>query len=266
MLRINLKSVYKEFTPQDMIKNIRWDDTSNLVFYSDIFVTHPVYEKNACALLIEPRSIQPDVYEYMERHYDKFKYVFTHDSRLLSKIPNSRQIYWGGVWGFSDEPKTKDISFCSSNKTMCQLHRDRLDLARRLNRKIDCMGTFNGGRRVSTEEIYAPYRFSVVIENYIDDYWFTEKVCNCFSHKTIPIYYGARKIGNLFNTKGMIICDSIQGVERTVDLVLQSGAEEIYERCKEYIDDNYERVKRFICFEDWFYDMYGDMLEELYDG
>lgn len=263
MLKIKLKSIYDEFTPQEMIQNIRWDDDSNLVFYSDNFVTDGVPEENACALLIEPRSIQPKIYEYMERHYDKFKYVFTHDSRLLSIIPNGKQIYWGGVWGFSDTPKTKDISFCSSRKRLCRLHRERLDLANKLSNKIDCMGTFNGGRRVSTDEIYTPYRFSVVIENYIDDYWFTEKVCNCFSHKTIPIYYGARNIDEFFNRRGMIICDSVEGVAKTVDLVLQVGTEEMYENCKEYIDDNYERVKRFTCFEDEFYRMYKDILEEL---
>ena len=256
-------SVYPEFTPQEAVKNIRWDDSSKLVFYSDIFVTHPVYEKNACALLIEPRPIQPEIYEYMQRHSDKFKYVFTHDSELLSRIPNGKQIYWGGVWGFSDEPKTKDISFCSSDKTLCLWHRERLALANKLRSKIDCMGTFNGGKRVSTEEIYKPYRFSIAIENYIDNYWFTEKLCNCFSHKTIPIYIGARKIGDLFNTKGMFICKSAEEVSDTVDMILKRGAERIYEEKKEYIDDNYERVKRFACFEDEFYNMYKDILEEL---
>ena len=263
MLNIKLMSVYPEFTPQEVVKNIRWDDESKLVFYSDIFVTHPVYEENACALLIEPRSIQPQVYKYMETHYNKFKYVFTHDSILLRNIPNGKQIYWGGVWNISDEPKTKNISFCSSNKTICIEHRERLALAKQLDEKIDCMGTFNGGRRVSTKEIYAPYRFSVAIENYVDDYWFTEKLCNCFANKTIPIYYGARKISDLFNTDGMFLCNSISGIKGVINYILKEGPEKLYEERKAYIDDNFERVKRFVCFEDEFYNMYKDLLEDL---
>ena len=73
-----------------------------------------------------------------------------------------------------------------------------------MNHGIDCMGNFNGGNKVDTKTIYAPYIFSVVVENYIDDYWFSEKICNCFANKCVPIYIGANKINELFDAHGII--------------------------------------------------------------
>ena len=65
------------------------------------------------ALLIEPRSLQPEIYRWMETNYERFDLVFTHDSILLSMIPNARLIIYGGVWDWADETirfnKTKEI-------------------------------------------------------------------------------------------------------------------------------------------------------------
>ena len=43
------------------------------------------------------------------------------------------------------------------------------------------------------------YAFSIVIENSKIDYYFTEKLIDCFSTGTIPIYYGCPSIGNFFD-------------------------------------------------------------------
>lgn len=260
-MKIKLYSWYDHFTLTQTPKCIEWTKASApVVFYSDTYVQEEVAEKNACALLIEPRSIQPKIYEYMEQNYQKFKYVFTHDSILLEKLPNAKLILWGGVYEYNDIPKTKDISFVSSDKRMCDLHIKRLELAKQLENDIDCMGTYNHGRKVNTKEIYAPYRFSVVIENYIDDYWFSEKICNCFANKTVPIYYGARKIGDYFDLRGIITVDNIEQIPTVVRGLRPEFA---YDLRIPFIDENYERVKKFTCFEDTFYEMHKDLLEEL---
>ena len=264
MMKIKLYSWYDHFTLTQTPKFIEWTKAdAPITFYSDSYVLDAQYgaiEKNACALLIEPRSIQPHIYEYIESNYHKFKYVFTHDSKLLEVCDNAKQIYWGGVYEFNDEPKTKDISMVSSDKRMCELHVKRLELAKKLENKIDCMGTYNHGSKVDTKTIYAPYRFSVVIENYIDDYWFSEKICNCFANKCVPIYYGARKINDIFDGKGIIQVSNIEQIETIIDKLRPDFA---YDIRKEFIEENYRRVKQFTCFEDNFYLQYKDLLEEL---
>lgn len=267
-MKIHLYSWYDHFTLTQTPKYIDWVKTSApITFYSDSYITEPIVEENACALLIEPRSIQPRIYEYMEQHYNDFLYVFTHDSLLLSKIPNGKQIYWGGVYEYNDIPKTKNISMVSSDKRMCELHKFRLDLANYLQYyNVDCMGNYNGGNKVDTKTIYAPYRFSVVVENYIDDYWFSEKICNCFANKTVPIYVGARKINDIFNGHGIIPIEYVgkaETIKKIYDTVTKMSPEFAYDVRKDFIEDNYERVKQYTCFEDTFYMMYKDLLEEL---
>lgn len=268
-MKIKLYSWYDHFTLTQKPKYIEWTKAdAPIVFYSDSYVREAHFDPNPnkCALLIEPRSIQPQVYEYMESNYKKFKYIFTHDSKLLEIAPNAKLIFWGGVYEFNDVPKTDDISMVSSDKRMCELHNFRMELAYYLEQyNVDCMGTFDGGNRVDTKTIYAPYRFSVVVENYIDDYWFSEKLCNCFANKTVPIYVGAKRIDEIFDPKGIIRVD-YNGRETAnviADIVKKMNPKFAYDIRKEFIDANYERVKDFTCFEDTFYVQYKDLLEEL---
>ena len=52
-----------------------------------------------------------------------------------------------------------------------------------------------------------PYKYSIAIENYsCDDYW-TEKIADCFLSWTIPIYWGAKNILSYFPEKSIILID-----------------------------------------------------------
>ena len=232
--------------------------------FNDGYVTQVTNPQNSIALLIEPRSLKPSVYEYMEKNYDKFKYVFTHDSILLNKLPNAKPIIWGGVWSWSNETKdfSHPISFVASWKEGSSVRIERKKLAFELKGTIDTYGTFDGGEKVSTEVIYGKYPFSVVIENHIDDLWITEKICNCFASNTVPIYYGARKIGDYFNTDGIIICHSIDEIRKTVAYLLFNAKQEYLLRSTA-IADNRKRVERYRHFDEWFMNEYGELLEEM---
>lgn len=268
-MKIHLYSWYNNFTQNQKPKYIQWTkEKAPITFYSDIYVKEDIRDCNTtvCALLIEPRSIQPDIYDYMEQHYRKFQWVFTHDSKLLKAIPNGKLIYWGGVYDTNNigwTQKERDISFCSSRKRMCYEHIKRMELAQQLQSKIDCMGTYNGGPRVSTYDIYAPYRFSVVLENYKDDWWFSEKICNAFANKCVPIYWGATKIDELFDARGIIQCESLEEIPEAVDYVLKTGPEKLYNTLIEHVNINYDLVQRYTCFEDTFYRMYAELLKEM---
>lgn len=52
-----------------------------------------------------------------------------------------------------------------------------------------------------------PYKYSIAIENYsCNDYW-TEKIADCFLSWTIPIYWGAKNILSFFPEKSIILVD-----------------------------------------------------------
>lgn len=233
--------------------------------YNDNFVSKDVVEPNSIALLIEPRSIDERGYCWIECHPEQYKYVFTHDSRLLKMLPNAKPILYGGVWGWSNEPKTKLCSMISSDKTMCELHIERLKLARKLKDKIDVFGTFDGGSRVNTFDSHSAYKYAVVIENYIDEIWFTEKICNCFANRVIPVYLGAEKIGSFFDTGGILRAPNFEQFERLVMNLISDPdrANRVYESSLPAIEENYKRVEKYRNFETWFFNEYDELLEGL---
>ena len=220
---------------------------------------------NNIALLLEPKSMIAPAYRYVLEHSDYFKYIFTHDSELL-RLPNARLLSWADVWLTTDSPKTKGISLCTSPKNWCELHRARLWLYEWFKSAggVDLFyGDWNNPKipAISASDYLENYKFTIVIENDIDDYWFTEKVLNCFATKTVPIYLGAKKVYELFNPFGVIEVNrytDIPELVKNLDIDLE------YERRKEAIEDNFKRVEPFkVNWKERFFRDYGDLLEDL---
>lgn len=235
--------------------------------------------KRKFALLIEPRSIYPHSYENVLRHKDyvekNFDLLFTFDAQILSTISNARFVpFAANVWygfniegtmfdgskagfsgdgkskaGFTISPenfknKTKNISMISSAKEMSQMHRVRKKLAFYCKEHglADTYGKFDGSPYVEIERPFEHYRYSIVVENGIEPFYFTEKIMNCFAAQTIPIYLGATEIGRFFNADGIIQiglkdCDHIENI-------LKRCTVEEYERRLPAVLDNFNRAMR----------------------
>jgi len=222
--------------------------------YSDTFIYKA--PEGAIVMLVEPRSIMPDVYEYVENNHDKFSIIYTFDSALL-QYENSKLLIYGTITTEEfNEPKTKTISMVCSDKDMCEGHKKRRWLANVLKGAIDTYGAFDGGEFASNYDIYAQYMFNVAVENCISKYYFTEKICNCFATKTIPIYYGTPNINKLFNMDGIIYTDNIYKIPMFIDN-LRGHEKEYYDDHIESIIDNYERVQQYKNFNQTFHRMYG---------
>ncbi len=171
-------------------------------------------------MLTESRAIVPQDYEVFRRHKGlekEFRYIFTYDETILNEIENARfypicaRVWYGQdnqfLWD-SDAylKKSRDVSVLSSAKTMCHLHEVRVGLSRYCKRNClaDTFGTFDGGAPCLADDSLRDYRYSIIIENDISDYFFTEKITNCFAAQTIPVYLGARKIDRYFDGDGII--------------------------------------------------------------
>ena len=265
MNKMKLISAYSDYGNKDM-----WDSNSSVKCVCDEQIYANRREGKQVMLLIEPRPIQPNVYEYALQVASEYEYVFTHDSQLLAVLDNARPILWGGVWCRSENPnKTKLISMISSDKELCDLHKERKRIARKYKDKIDVYGTIDGGNYCNPIDTLENYMYSVVIENYIDDLWFTEKICNCFATKTIPIYYGARDIYKFFNELGIIQCNSIQEVENFIDAILEKHKEarKLYksEETQKELQENYELSKQYEKFDEWLYRTYEKEIGGLFN-
>ena len=150
-----------------------------------------------------------------------------------------------------------------SNKTFCEGHKKRIETARELKGIIDTYGRFDGGAYADSKDIYSAYRFNVAMENLSAGYYFTEKLCNCFASKVVPIYYGCPHITEYFNPAGMIIAEDPKDIPDIVMTILANGAESVYESMLPAIEDNFKRVETFRRYGKWFFNDYSELLEEL---
>ena len=266
-MKIKLYSLYPRFNDFQLPKYIEWSTEGKIEADQDSFISLGIQNKNngkkKIAIITEPRCVwnlfyKCDLSDLLKENQDVFEYIFTFDPVILT-LPNARPVPFVGVWDINDIPKTKNISMCCSNKSMCEGHLLRKKVADKLKDKIDVLGDYLGPARVSTRDIYSEYKYSVVMENEIDEWFFTEKVLNAFANKCIPIYYGSPKILNIFNTDGIIYVKDINEIENIIDNL---NADD-YNNHLKAIEENYEKVKNYMCYEDYLYETYKDLLEGL---
>lgn len=221
-------------------------------------------------MFIESRSIVPKDYEILQRHKGlekEFDAIFTFDDVILNEVSNAKFFpYSAGIWYgkkhseiISDrlyEHKNKNVSFLCSDKIMCDMHAKRMAVAQycHSNGLADVYGRVIGGDYVDIELPLTDYRFSFAIENNSSDYYFTEKITNCFASQTIPIYWGAKKINEFFNEEGIIRIDE-KDFENIEHIIKQCTKEE-YERRLPAVLDNYQRVQEYNNMQDYLYEHY----------
>lgn len=236
-------------------------------FYGPESMAHPLGKPLVkYGMLTESRTIVPQDYEVFQKHRGlekEFRYVFTYDERILNEIENARFYpIAAGIWNLEMKDglyrkKDRDLSILSSDKTMCELHRFRLELARTCKKEqlADTYGRFDGGDYVrSVDETLDRYRFSLIIENDVSDYYFSERLTSCFAAQTIPVYLGARRIGDFFNTDGMILLEKpdMEEAKRRI----RECTREHYEERLSAVLDNYARVQEYVNMQDYLYEHY----------
>ena len=263
MLKIKMHAMYDHFPDHNPAAG-----DSYINCYSDMYVFDCNKPGKNIAMLFEPRSMIEKSYEYVYAHSDYFKHIFTHDSKLLS-LPQAKMLNWGDVWLTTDSVKDKSISLVTSPKDWCPLHHARLELYRYFKEhgKVDVFyGDWNNPdiQNIQPQDYLERYKFSIVIENDIDEFWYTEKILNCFSNKVVPIYVGATRISELFNADGIIQVADWHSIPWIIDS-LDIDAE--YENRKEAINDNFFRVEPYKTpWKERFFAQYEKMLEELQNG
>lgn len=220
-------------------------------------------------MLTESKGIAPGDYKIFRKHKGlekEFRYIFTYDDEILNTISNAAfypvcaQVWYGrdgGGYVLDAENyrnKTKNVSILSSDKVLCPLHKARIETARYCRRMglADAYGTFDGGSYCKVDDTLREYRYSFSFENDISDYFFTEKITNCFAAQTIPIYLGARKISEFFNEDGILFITE-KDLDHLEDVLKRCTPEE-YERRLPAVLDNYNRVQEYLNMQDYLYE------------
>jgi hypothetical protein len=109
-------------------------------------------------------------------------------------------------------------------------------IVERFRGQIDVFG--RGYKPIENKlEALKDYQFQIVVENEVSDYWFTEKICDCFATGTIPVYFGCRSIGDFFNPSGIIHFETLDDLKEILDQCNSA----LYEKKLDAVQDNFNR-------------------------
>lgn len=114
--------------------------------------------------------------------------------------------------------KTKLISVITSNKAFTQGHQDRINFVEKLKAHYgDQLDVFGRGFRSFDDkwDVLASYKYHIAIENSHANYYWTEKLSDCYLAETFPIYYGCKNVHDYFPADSLAVID-IYDVERSI--------------------------------------------------
>lgn len=104
--------------------------------------------------------------------------------------------------------KKDDISWVTSSTTELSGHRKRMSFLKLLKENISFNLYGKGFEQIEDKwNALAPYRYSLAVENTKSEYYWTEKISDCFLSWTMPIYYGCSKIGDYFPKESYLEID-----------------------------------------------------------
>jgi hypothetical protein len=252
----------------------RGDKYFEKCFFTDRCI--PAAEKYNCrskiAILCEPRSVWKASYEYIEKNYDLFDYIFTYDQNLIN-INNKKFLFcphdrtWIPKIDRKIYSKDKKISIIASHKKDSFGHRLRHEIINNFKDELEVYGCGYGQYCPYKTHMLDRYCFSIVIENGIYDDYFTEKITDCFATGTIPIYWGTKSIKNYYNNKGIILFgnnndDSVDDLLSAINDIIQKIDYSYYQKEMDAVVHNFNLTENHTTIEDWMYDNYRYVFEE----
>jgi len=191
---------------------------------------------------------------------EKFDAIITYDEEILLSCPNAYFLEFGTSWinNFDlSSVKKFQISHLTGFKEITKGHLLRKKVHYKQNKiknNKDFYISKYGGVENSFEnkildESKNPLfesQFHICIENSKQKNFFTEKLIDCLTTKTIPIFWGCDNIGDFFDTRGFFIVNSLEEIIE----VCNSINENTYSEKLEFINKNYELSKKYITIID----------------
>lgn len=231
---------------------------------SEIKWTSPLDSTKTVAWLLEPFLLHPE--NYWEAARKPFRAVLTSNRWFADNFAYRgwRWVPHGGSWiapeHWGIKPKTKKVSMLMSEKDTMPGHRLRHEIARRFGDRIDVLGTGGpDGKYIPAIDAYAPYEFSIIVENERTPGYFTEKLIDCLSQGTVPIYWGAPDITNFFRHFPLAVIpkDADEAGEIVLNILNRDIRWQYFD-----IHQAMSGARKWTCTENWIFDNYSDLFEE----
>ena len=178
--------------------NYDWD---GVTIFTDSFIlsdeVDKVTSKYKVGWIIETRETNNSrVFDDIDNVINKFDFIMTYDEQLLKEYPEKTEFYpFCGCWVFRENygiyEKSKNLSMIYSDKTKTSGHRLRHDVASRFGDYIDHYGSGANVPFEYKEEVLAPYRFSIIIENCKNKNYFSGKNIRLYGSRYNPYLLGS---------------------------------------------------------------------------
>lgn len=253
-IRDNIFAHQQSTNPYISPSKLTWDRTTpiqyeDLVVYTDTnLLEYRRGNPNNIAWLIEPREYHTPFYNWIEKNYTNFKYVWSHDE-LIIDLPNGKFVPWGSCWIGKDDhqihSKKELCNIIASGKNQLKGHR----LRHYIIQNFKGFDKFGHGYNPVEHKIEAlrDYMFSIVIENTKSPWYFTEKIIDCFKTGTIPIYWGCDNISQFFNSDGILSFNTFEELEN----ILNNLSPDLYNSKRSAIMENFVTGDKYLTVEDW---------------
>jgi hypothetical protein len=235
----------------------------DVVVYTNTKLAHLYPQASAhIALMMESPEYHARFYRYIAKHNHQFDLVLTWDRTLLDRGENFHLTLHGTTWMHPHyrrlHSKSKACSLIASNKRLTSGHRLRhrlidkiasqklpVDLYGKRFRNLGSTGS-NNPKSLDNGKIAAlrDYMFSITIENCRADYYFTEKLIDCFLTGTIPVYWGCPSIGQFFDVEGVLSFKT----ERECLEIIPKLDQNYYLSLLPHVRENFERALKYTDF------------------
>jgi len=106
--------------------------------------------------------------------------------------------------------KAKLISVITSNKAFTRGHQERIAFVEKLKQHFgDAIDVYGRGFNDFADkwDVLKDYKYHIAIENCSTNYYWTEKLSDCYLAGCYPIYYGCKNIHDYFSEKSLSVID-----------------------------------------------------------
>ena len=235
--------------------------TKKVEIFCDRKITDLKPKRDTIKVLIlnEPREILPHMYDPNHVNLDDYDLVFTWDQPTLSLgkkhvfnfiFFHCWMWYYGKDLGDTFPEKEFSVSTVVGMKSETIGHIMRHDLWStqfriEIPKRFFASGLDPWGLKPEPDNILGPKKdplfksqFHICIENIRQPNMVTEKLHDAIISKTVPIYWGAPNIGDIYDTRGMFVCHTLSHIYDVCNNLTPTT----YEEMKPFIQENYQRA------------------------
>jgi hypothetical protein len=172
-----------------------------------------VNKENVLHLCLEPPN---EVSKYRQYANKNVKWIFNQMDIKRNNILSHGALPWhiNKDFDFLTELKAENlkkentISWITSNQRSSNGHKSRMEFLDKI-RNEPFVNLYGRGIKPIDDkwDALSVSKYAIAYENYESDYYWTEKIADCFLSYTIPLYFGCNKIEDFFPENSFIQID-----------------------------------------------------------